>query len=59
MASLGRGILLAKVDLKSAYRIVPIHPEDRPLMGMQWKGDYMWTPAYLLDFGLLLKYSQR
>jgi len=29
----GRGALLAKVDIKSAYRIVEVHPEDRPLLG--------------------------
>ena len=34
VASLGRGTLLAKVDIKSAYRIVPVHPEDRSLLGM-------------------------
>ena len=50
VTSLGRGTLLAKVDLKSAYRIVPIHPEDRPLLGMQWKGGlYVDT---CLPFGL-------
>ena len=50
VASLGRGTLLAKVDLKSAYRIVPIHPEDRPLLGIQWKGGlYVDT---CLPFGL-------
>ena len=25
----GRGALLAKVDIQSAYRMLPIHPEDR------------------------------
>ena len=50
VASLGRGTLLAKVDIKSAYRIVPVHPEDRPLLGMQWKGQlYIDT---CLPFGL-------
>ena len=29
---------MAKVDIKSAYRIVPVNPEDRLLLGMQWKG---------------------
>ena len=28
---LGQGALLAKVDIKSAYRTVPVHPEDRLL----------------------------
>ena len=28
---------MAKVDNKSAYRNVPVHPEDRWLMGMVWR----------------------
>jgi len=31
---LGRGANLAKVDIKSTYRIVTVHPDDRPLLGM-------------------------
>ena len=34
----GRGALLAKFDMKSACRIVPVHPDDRYLLGMQWRG---------------------
>ena len=36
----GRGALIGKVDIKSAYRIVPIHPSDRHLLEwrMQWRG---------------------
>ena len=50
ITSLGRGTLLAKIDIKSAYRIVPVYPDDRPLLGMQWKGQlYMDT---CLPFGL-------
>ena len=33
-ARLGRGTLIAKVDIKTAYRLVPIHPEDRLLLGI-------------------------
>lgn len=29
----GRGALMAKLDLKSAYRMVPVHELDRPLLG--------------------------
>ena len=29
---LGRGALLAKLDIQSAYRIVPVHPDDRRLL---------------------------
>ena len=50
IVSVGKGALLAKVDIKSAYRIMPVHPEDRPLLGMQWKGElYVDT---CLPFGL-------
>lgn len=47
---LGRGCELAKLDIKSAYRIVPVHPDDRPLLGMRWRGGlYVDT---VLPFGL-------
>ena len=36
--ALGRGTLLAKIDIKSAYRLISVHPEDRPLLGLQWQG---------------------
>ena len=47
---LENGALLAKVDLQSAYRMVPVHPEDRPLLGMEWNGQYFMDTA--LPFGL-------
>ena len=28
---------MAELDIKSAYRIVPVHPKDWFLLGMQWK----------------------
>ena len=34
IAERGKGTQLAKVDVKSAYRNVPVHPDDRWLMGM-------------------------
>ena len=34
--SLGWGTLLAKFDVESAYRIIPVHPNDLYLLGMQW-----------------------
>ena len=48
--SLGRGVQLAKLDVASAYRIVPVHPDDRPLLGMKWKGELYIDTA--LPFGL-------
>ena len=45
-----RGALLAKLDIESAYRIIPVHPDDRSLLGMVWKGKlYVDT---CLPFGL-------
>ena len=47
---LGRGAQLAKLDLKEAYRIVPVFPRDRPLLGMYWQGKIYIDGA--LPFGL-------
>ena len=47
---LGWGILLAKFDVESAYRIIPIHPNDCYLFGMQWQGYHFVDMA--LPFGL-------
>lgn len=33
---LGQGSLLAKVDIKSAFRLLPVHPADRHLLQMAW-----------------------
>ena len=46
----GKGALLAKMDLESAYRIIPVHPSDRHLIGMEWKGKVYVDLA--LPFGL-------
>ena len=46
----GPGTLLAKVDIKSAFRLLPVHPADRCLLGMKWR-----TMVYIdtcLPFGL-------
>ena len=48
--SLGQGTLLAKFDVESAYRIIPIHLNDRYLLGMQWQANYFVDMA--LFFGL-------
>ena len=47
---LGRGAKLAKLDIAKAYRIVPIHPDDRYLLGMKWQGQIYLDSA--LPFGL-------
>ena len=45
-AGLGRGALLAKTDIESAYRIVPVHPQDRLLQEVQWR-DRVYTVPML------------
>ena len=47
---LGQGALLAKTDIRAAYRLVPIHPLDRPWLGMKWQ-DAIYVDA-MLPFGL-------
>ena len=42
---------MAKLDIKSAYRIIPVHPDDRPLLGMQWRGIKVFVDT-VLPFGL-------
>ena len=48
--SLGRGAQLAKIDIKSAYRIISVHVSDRPLLGIFWRGKYYVDAR--LPFGL-------
>ena len=47
---LGRGTLMAKMDIMHAYRNVPVHPEDRLLLGMMWEGKVFVDKT--LPFGL-------
>ena len=42
---LGRGCFMAKTDVKSAFRIIPIHPADYPLLGIPWNNMYYFDPA--------------
>ena len=50
VCQMGRGCLLAKTDLKSAYWAVPVHPDDRPRLDMNWR-DALFLDA-ALPFGL-------
>jgi hypothetical protein len=50
VAEKGPGGLMAEVDIRHAYRNIPVHPDDRVLMGMKWEGDLFIDTA--LPFGL-------
>ena len=41
---------MAKIDIRSAYRLIPVHPENRLLLGMQW-GAWKYIDC-VLPFGL-------
>ena len=46
----GPGSLLAKIDIKSAFCLIPVQPADRHLLAMSWNGSlYIDT---CLPFGL-------
>ena len=47
---LGKGSLIAKIDIKSAYRLVPVSPVDCYYLGMQWNGK-IYVDG-MLPFGL-------
>ena len=47
---LGHGCFLAKIDVDSPFRNVPVHPHDRPLLGMIWNQQLYIDSA--LPFGL-------
>ena len=49
-ASLGRGTLLAMIDIEAAYRLIPVHPQDHVLQGIQWNSMTYIDP--MLPFGL-------
>eukprot|EP00731_Ephydatia_muelleri_P016296 Em0009g720a len=50
MLRLGRVALMAKADIEQAYRRIPVHLDDRGLLGMRFEGaTYMDT---VLPFGL-------
>ena len=48
----GRNMILAKIDIKSAFWLLPVHPSDQSLLGMRWK-DQTYID-HCIPFGLRL-----
>jgi len=46
----GKGAFIAKVDIESAYRCIPVRPEDWPLQGMRWRDVFYMD--IVMQFGL-------
>ena len=38
----GPNCFLAKTDIQAAFRIVPVSPQDYPLLGFKWKGGFYY-----------------
>ena len=47
---LGKGTMLAKINIKSAFRLLPVHSTDWYLLAMKWKG-YIYIDG-CIPFGL-------
>ena len=47
---IGYGTLMAKIDVKSAFRLLPVHPADRHLLSMKWNNQIFIDTC--LPFGL-------
>ena len=47
---LGKGALMFKVDIKHAFRLIPVHRDDWLILGMVWKDKYYVEKV--LPFGL-------
>jgi len=48
--SLGKGTLMANLDIANAYCNIPVHPDDRHLLGMVWNSQLFIDTV--LPFGL-------
>ena len=46
----GRGARMMKVDIKSAFRLCPVHPNDWHLLGIRWQSKFYFDKV--LPFGL-------
>lgn len=52
---LGRGCYHSKTDIESAFRLLPVHPSDYPLLGFTWGGGntiminvFLWVVVQLV-----------
>ena len=50
VTALGPGCMLAKMDIRQAYRNIPVAPEDKYLLGLQWN-NHIYIDQ-VLPFGL-------
>ena len=51
VSKFGKGALMEKFDVEAAYRNIAVHPTDRYLLGMKWRGQY-YVDVVVCFFGL-------
>lgn len=49
LLKIGRGALMCKTDIESAFRLIPVHPADHELLGYQWQSQFYYDCC--LPFG--------
>ena len=52
---------MAKIDIKSAYHIIPVSPSDRQLLGIRWHNEYYIDtrlPFSVVNHSLVAKYVE-
>lgn len=50
LRALGKGAFMGKMDIRSAFRLLPIAPSQRELFGIFWEGKYYYDKC--VGFGL-------
>ena len=55
---LGKGAVIPEVDIKQAYRVVPVHPDDHCLLRVCWHGQALWVWCSYVAFIQLRWYLQ-
>ena len=54
--TLGKGCLLTKIDIQSAFRLLLVHPTDRHLLLMKWNGKVYIDTCLLFGLCTALKF---
>nr|XP_033795814.1 uncharacterized protein LOC117358235 [Geotrypetes seraphini] len=54
----GRGALLAKVDIESAFRLLPVHPQSYPLLGFRFDGAYFYDRCLPMGCSISCSYFE-
>jgi hypothetical protein len=55
----GQGVTLSKIDIKSAFRICPVHPCDRHLLGLEWDGKIYFDKTLAMGLASSCKIFER